>query len=192
MKQILIVCTGNICRSPIAEGIIRFRSQQERISHKLYVHSAGTHAVVGSGASRNGVEVMAQHGVDMRRHVAKQVSHEAVSHANLIITMEEAHRVALFNLAPQHFGKVILLSELSGRTYDIPDPYGGPLIEYQVAYARINGIISAAWDTILDKINFHSTEPAYDIEDEETSVQPQFDTHELPSEPSNVEDEWPR
>lgn len=170
MKQLLIVCTGNVCRSPIAEGIIRFRSQQERISHKLYVHSAGTHAVVGSGASRNGVEVMASKGIDMRRHVAKQVTYKAVSAAKLVMVMEEAHRTDLLNLVPESFGKVILFSELSGRTYDLPDPYGGPLIEYEVAYARINGIINAAWSNLLDRVDIWNDEPEDDSDDEETTI----------------------
>lgn len=186
MKQILFVCTGNICRSPIAEGIVRFRSQQERISHNLYVHSAGTHAVVGSGASRNGIEVMASKGIDIRRHVAKQVTFNAVADAHLIIVMEEAHRAALFNLAPSHMGKIILLSELSGRTYDIPDPYGGPLIDYQIAYARINGIIDAAWTSILDRINVWGKEPVNEIdEDEDTTVLRHLDSLESPDESTN-------
>lgn len=189
MKQLLIVCTGNICRSPIAEGIVRFRSQQERISHNLYVHSAGTQAVVGSGASRNGIEVMASNGIDIRRHVAKQVTFEAIADAHMIIVMEEAHRAALFHLAPSHMGKIILLSELSGRTYDIPDPYGGPLIDYQIAYARINGIINAAWSDILDKIDLWGKESVNEVEDDEdTTILRHLESFESPGESTKREE----
>ena len=160
MKKLLIVCTGNICRSPIAEGIARLRAQQDRISHQLYVHSAGTQAVVGSGASRYGQDVMASKGINMRRHVAKQVTYQDVADAALILVMEEAHRVALFQMAPEHYDKVILLSELSGRTYDIPDPIGGPLIEYQAAFARINGIINAGWPEIIERIGIRTGDAA--------------------------------
>lgn len=136
----------------MGEGIARIRAQTERISHLLYVHSAGTHAVIGSGASRNGVEVMDSKGINMRRHVAKQVSYDDVTNANLILVMEEAHRTSLFHLAPDSIDKVMLLSELSGRRYDIPDPFGGPLPDYQTAFARISGIINAGWSDIMARL----------------------------------------
>lgn len=139
----------------MAEGIIRYRAQADRISHQLYVHSAGTQAVVGSGASRNGVEVMRTKGINMRRHVAKQITYEDLSQADLVIVMEEAHRTRLFHLAPDQVDKIMMLSELSGRRYDIPDPYGGPMIEYQTAFARIEGIIMAEWATILSRLGLN-------------------------------------
>lgn len=144
-----MICTGNICRSPIAEGVLRQRAQKEQISHRMFIHSAGTHAVVGSGASRFGVEVMAQHRIDMRNHVAKQVTYEHVAQATFILVMEEFHRSTLFQLAPEHIQKIMMLSELSGRHYDIPDPIGGPRAAYLTSFAQISGIINSGWDKII-------------------------------------------
>lgn len=92
---LVFVCTGNICRSPIAEGIMKDFILDEVDSHgqslPIKVMSAGTYAVDGSTASEYAIMVAAQHVIDISFHRSRHLSEEIVNEADLILTMEKSH-----------------------------------------------------------------------------------------------------
>lgn len=115
MKNILVVCIGNICRSPLAEVMLA------RELPGCNVWSAGLDALVGHGADPTSVELAAEHGLDLNAHRAQQISSPMCQHAELILVMEQGHQVELERRYPLTRGRVFRLGE-RGR-FDIDDPY---------------------------------------------------------------------
>jgi protein-tyrosine-phosphatase len=146
--QILVVCTANICRSPVAAALLRDRLRQRGL-HQWRVGSAGTWAVVVRPASRHSVSVMSRHGHDISGHRAAMISEAYLREADLVLTMEIGHAEALRAEFPAQAHKVYLLTEMIGRSYDVADPYGGPLEEYERMYDDLSEIIDEGLDRII-------------------------------------------
>ena len=91
MMDILVVCTGNICRSPMAEGLLRHMLAQHR-GLEAHVHSAGTHGLDGEPAAAFAIQAASEIGVDISSHRARSLDREMVSAADLILVMEPFHR----------------------------------------------------------------------------------------------------
>jgi len=133
--MILIVCTGNTCRSPMAEVIGR-RLLAEKIGcvetdieeHGVMITSAGIAAMAGGKASSQGIEVMEKMGLNLGAHSAQPVSEQMVRHADLILTMARGHREALLAQWPDAASRTEVL-RLDGK--DVADPIGESVAEYQ-------------------------------------------------------------
>ena len=133
--MILIVCTGNTCRSPMAEVIGR-RLLAEKIGcvetdieeHGVMITSAGIAAMAGGKASSQGIEVMEKMGLNLGAHSAQPVSEQMVRHADLILTMTRGHREALLAQWPDAASRTEVL-RLDGK--DVADPIGESVAEYQ-------------------------------------------------------------
>jgi protein-tyrosine phosphatase len=95
MTRVLVVCTGNVCRSPIAEGLLRAAFAERMGDDAPEVASAGTMGWTGSGADPNSVEAAAERGVDISGHRAREVSDEDVARADLVVAMAPEHARAL-------------------------------------------------------------------------------------------------
>jgi len=145
---ILFVCTGNLCRSPMAEGFLRARLEENK-GGDYRVRSAGTWAVEEARASRNAVYVMAEHGIDLGTHRAHLLTIEDVQEADLILAMAQEHADAITSQLPEDQDKVRLLTEVAGRTGDVEDPYGANLGIYQETADQISWLINEAFDEIL-------------------------------------------
>jgi protein-tyrosine-phosphatase len=130
MPSILIVCTANICRSPMAEALLRRKLEEEQVPGTWHVSSAGTWAEDGYPASDNGVRVMAARGLDTSQHRSRLVTEEMMRRADLVLTMTASHAESLRAEFPAHDFKVHRLTEMAGMPYDVADPYGGSLSEY--------------------------------------------------------------
>lgn len=147
MARILMVCTANICRSPVAAALMR-----DRLRRKGYtdwqVGSAGTWAIVPRGASRNSIDVMTQRGFDIVNHRATMVEEAHLREADLVLTMEIGHAEALRAEFPSQAHKVFMLSEMIGQNFNVVDPYGGPFEEYE----RMADTLSTLIDDGLDRI----------------------------------------
>ncbi|MEO8014607.1 low molecular weight protein-tyrosine-phosphatase [Polaromonas sp.] len=132
MNNILTVCVGNICRSPVAEAMLKERLPGRKI------WSAGLHAVVGHGAETTAREIARQHGLDLSAHRAQQIAGWMCSHADLVLVMEARHQQELEKLYPTARGKIHRLGEFGAPGgFDIADPYRQPQAAFEAAHAAI-------------------------------------------------------
>jgi protein-tyrosine-phosphatase len=150
MSGILFVCTGNLCRSPMAAGLLRQRLAREALDSRYEVASAGVWAVDGRPASPDAVAVMAERGIDLCDHVARTVTADDVAAADLVLVMAREHAQMLLNTWPQYDYKVHRLSEMAGKRQDIEDPYGGPIEAYRRCADTIASYIEEGFRRILD------------------------------------------
>lgn len=144
---LIFVCTGNICRSPIAEGIMKdivideFDSKKAAIP--IEVMSAGTHAPAGSGASGFAIEIAKSHGINLSFHRSRVLIKNIANAADLILTMERYHTEHIKQLWPQidnvyelkNFNRNELLPD---NIADIDDPIGMSFEVYSKIYNEIN------------------------------------------------------
>lgn len=143
MKSILIVCEGNICRSPMAEGLLKAVLPQAR------VQSAGLDAMVGMPADENAVRLMDARGIDIAPHRAVQLSGDMCKHSELVLVMSAEQRKRLEQLYPFACGKVFRIGEFDKR--DVPDPYRQPEAAFREALHDIESGVRA-WLQRIHKI----------------------------------------
>ena len=129
MKHILVLCIGNICRSPIAEALLKQQFPDKQI------WSAGLGALVGNPADPLSVAVAAAHGLNLSAHRAQQVASWMCQTAELILVMEQSHKAQLEKQFPLVRGKVFRLGEAS--QLEIADPYRQPKDAFDAAYSAI-------------------------------------------------------
>lgn len=150
--MILIVCTGNTCRSPMGEVIGR-RLLADKIGcsdnqideHGVLISSAGIAAMAGGQASPQGVEVMQKVNLDLTGHSAQPVSEQMVRHADLILTMTRGHREALLSQWPEAASRTEVL-RLDGK--DVADPIGGSVAEYERCAEQIRRDLATRFEKI--------------------------------------------
>jgi len=140
IKRILIVCIGNICRSPTAA--ILMEQMLDQGGHPVHVESAGIGALVGYPADEHVQFLLREEGLDVSHHRARQVSPKMLSEADLVLVMDRQQRRALHAMTPQARGKVFLLGEWTGQ--EIPDPYRGDLEAFRSALSLIRAAV-AGW-----------------------------------------------
>ena len=117
-QNILIVCVGNICRSPAAEALLAHKLEGKGLT----ISSAGIGALVGNPMDKTAHEVLNDHGVEHTSHRARQVDSEMLHRADLILVMEQSHVQHIRQIAPEVHGKTFLLGKWLDDT-EIPDPY---------------------------------------------------------------------
>lgn len=132
LDNILVVCTGNICRSPMAEYLLRQRLSDSSCT----VSSAGLGALAGHGADPLAIEVMAEHGLDIRAHRARLLTSELVKQHELILLMELWQQKEIERFFPYARGRVHLLGKWGGG--EIVDPYKKPVNFFVEAFEKID------------------------------------------------------
>ncbi|PLK49973.1 low molecular weight protein-tyrosine-phosphatase [Uliginosibacterium sp. TH139] len=131
MKRILFVCTGNICRSPTADGIARHLAAEQGLAKRFEFDSAGTHAYhAGEAPDPRAQNAARKRGYELADLRARPVVAEDFEHFDLILAMDKGHYVWLKRECPRHLHERIQMFLDYSATYpghDVPDPYyGGP------------------------------------------------------------------
>lgn len=129
--DIVFVCTGNTCRSPMAEGMFRVLGGEEKLG--LRAASAGLFVHEGMCATQYAVEAMKEYGADLSAHRARQITAEIVDRAKYLFCATAAHYDHLIQMFPEAEPKTYLLMQT-----DVADPFGGSLQTYRDCAAQIN------------------------------------------------------
>ena len=149
MAHILIICTANICRSPVGEALLRDRLQKRGLA-QWTCESAGTWALWPRGASQFSIDVAQQMGLDISRHQSRMIDETLLERADLVLCMELGQVEALQVEFPNHADKIHLLSEMAGQQYSVHDPYGEPLVMYQQMADELSLLIDNGLERIIE------------------------------------------
>lgn len=129
-NKVLVVCIGNVCRSPTAERLL------QRFHPTLTVESAGLGALVGKGADPMAISVAAENQLSLEGHCARQISSSLCRNYDLILTMEKSHIARLCDMAPEMRGKVMLFGHWENEC-EIPDPYRKSRETFEAVYTLL-------------------------------------------------------
>ena len=155
--NILIVCSGNICRSPMAEGLLKKKIAELNLESAINVTSAGTLGIVGSSASENAVIAShTEYDVDLSWHESKAVDYDLVTQSNLILSMdkENHHFMVDHYLEELAFCKLDLIKSYAGienENMDVSDPVGNDLTEYVKSCHEIAQLVDLCMKRILSE-----------------------------------------
>jgi protein-tyrosine-phosphatase len=147
LKKLIFVCSGNTCRSPLAEVIAK-KIFPDRLSKQVRISSAGSSTVDGLPASALAVEVAREHGLDLGSHRSRRLTAEMVRDADLIVTMTEAQRRSVVDLVPEALDYTYRIDQFSGKEGEVPDPIGGG----KEAYERTFELLSRYLRALADKL----------------------------------------
>lgn len=138
MHSVLLVCTANICRSPMAEALLRARLGEAAVDWRI--ESAGTWALDGEQAAPRAIKVLKARGIDLTEHRSRVVNPNMLNQARLVLVMEKGHKEALQVEFPRYASKVFLLREMVGEIADIKDPIGRSTAEFEKTAAELDAI----------------------------------------------------
>lgn len=130
MRKILFVCTGNTCRSPMAEALFNKMIKDENIAD-VSASSAGIAAYAGSPASENAISAAGELGADLSKHKARLITHKLIDGSDEIYCMSDSHAKALKGLFPEAEKKIKVLGG------GIRDPFGGDINVYRACRDQI-------------------------------------------------------
>ncbi len=148
MQKIITVCIGNVCRSPIAEGLLKHHLTEK--NPQFEIASAGLSALVDNPAERFSQQVMEANGMDISTHRAQQLTPELIQQHDLILVMDNEQKKQIEFHSPQARGKIYLVGAWGSATgentgaFEVPDPYRQSYAIFENIYCLIEqGVL--AW-----------------------------------------------
>ena len=180
----MMVCTGNLCRSPMAEGLLRHASRARGCD--IEVSSVGTWAHFGHPAMPEAIATMAERGIEIGEHRSRPVELAELRAADVVVAMTSVHRKELLELAPEIEGKLVLLKELTEmalegelpaaaearvqrllgaprpkwrRALDLDDPIGKPMGAYEKTAAEIQMAVEVLIEALCGKDSSEEATP---------------------------------
>jgi protein-tyrosine phosphatase len=146
IHSILFVCSANICRSPMAEGLMKGLVRDQ--ADQWRIESSGLWALSQAPAAENTLRVLMERGIDLSAHESRIITRQMVEEFNLILTMEKNHKEALKVAFPEHTGKIFTLREMVGGTGDVGDPVGFPVQVFEETAREIEEILIKGFSRI--------------------------------------------
>jgi len=144
IRSVLVVCVGNVCRSPVGERKLRAKLEDTSVT----VSSAGLGALVGQGPDDRTIAVAAEHGLSLDGHVARQFTPEMGRGSDLILVMEAVHKNAIAWQAPELSGRCLLFDQWTGAR-GIADPYRKSLEFHENVFQALSAAGDAWSDWLL-------------------------------------------
>ena len=143
MQNILVVCVGNICRSPVGERLLASKLPNANVT------SAGIGALVGHAADETATQVASANQLQLDGHTARQFTPEIGEENDLILVMEPGHRREIVRQSPHLQGRIMLFDHWTGAK-GIPDPYRHPIAYHEEVFTLVNAA-AKAWADRLGK-----------------------------------------
>jgi protein-tyrosine-phosphatase len=156
MPAILFVCTGNLCRSPMAAVLLRKMLAGRGEEGGWVVESAGTWTIEGEPSPSGAAIVLVERGLDLSAHRSRRVSGELLGRFDLILTMESRHEEALKVEFPHLADRIFMLTDMIGERWDIPDPLGGSIIDYRAAAQVLSSLLEQGFEEIIQRAKYYA------------------------------------
>jgi len=165
IKTVLFVCTGNTCRSAMAEGIFKkMLEERTKGNSKIEVLSAGISALPGMSPTPEAIKVMFEQGIDISQHHAQELREELIKKADLILVMANEHKEYIYKEFPFAQNKTFLLKKFTlnnktesnqnnERNYEIIDPIGRKIEFYRIIARELEENLKKIVDKILEENN---------------------------------------
>jgi protein-tyrosine-phosphatase len=151
-KTILLVCTGNTCRSVMAQGIMQELLRDMAEDEPLQVLSAGVAASLGTEASEEAIMILEERGIDIGRHRSRPVTEDLLAAAHLVLAMTGSQSQIMKRIFPGHAEKIFTLKEYVGEEGDIEDPIGLPVAEYRKISKKLERLLLKAAKKFLKEM----------------------------------------
>lgn len=154
--NILFVCTGNTCRSSMAEGLLK--DMVKGVNENINVSSAGISTFEGEPANEKAIKVLKEKNIDISSHKSRQLDMDIIRNSDLILTMTKSHKGIIAYSAPEakykvytlkEYARIINNEEINGNNLDIADPYGMDYNVYELSMKEIE----AELKKIINNIN---------------------------------------
>ena len=153
MSHIIFICNANMCRSPMAEGLLRSELSKNGMQN-IAVSSMGIHAQDGNGATENAVEICSEHGIDISAHRSRHLIPEELKNSHLILTMEPVQVDYLILFFPQVAERTFMLGawpDPKSRKATIKDPVGKSIEVYRKSFSVLQHHIDRLMPEFIER-----------------------------------------